>query len=329
MKKRSGIFYALLTSILWGIVSPFIKTGLSYNMTPMNFAGLRFTAVGVILLLYTYKKGLFKNIFSTLWENKNLFILLAVVNIFFGYAMYYLGVSMVPAAMSSIIMGTSPFANVLLTHFLIKNDRLNRHKVISIIISTFGVFLVLGIFQKGGALNLTSTILLGVGALYVNILLQGYSAIKLAQHKNHIDPIFLNGIQMFFGGVMLYLAGVSIEGYHNFIGLPWEFYGSLIVLILVSTFGFSFWFIALQDKNAKVSEINMCRMVQPLFGAILSWIMMKNEYPTFSSVSGMLIIMFSLLYYFKGREFMARVGSKKAQNDIDIKLDDSFSDMQK
>ena len=36
MKK--GLFYAILASVLWAIVNPFIKQGLSYDFTPMNFA---------------------------------------------------------------------------------------------------------------------------------------------------------------------------------------------------------------------------------------------------------------------------------------------------
>lgn len=47
MKK--GILYAVLASVLWAIVNPFIKQGLSYDFSPMNFAGLRFTVVGIIL----------------------------------------------------------------------------------------------------------------------------------------------------------------------------------------------------------------------------------------------------------------------------------------
>ena len=46
MKK--GLFYAILASVLWAIVNPFIKQGLSYDFTPMNFAGLRFTTVDQI-----------------------------------------------------------------------------------------------------------------------------------------------------------------------------------------------------------------------------------------------------------------------------------------
>lgn len=55
MKK--GLLYAILASVLWAIVNPFIKQGLSYDFTPMNFAGLRFTSVGVLLFAYTLRQG--------------------------------------------------------------------------------------------------------------------------------------------------------------------------------------------------------------------------------------------------------------------------------
>lgn len=55
MKK--GILYAVLASVLWAIVNPFIKQGLSYDFSPMNFAGLRFTVVGIILFAYTWHRA--------------------------------------------------------------------------------------------------------------------------------------------------------------------------------------------------------------------------------------------------------------------------------
>ena len=60
MKK--GLFYAILASVLWAIVNPFIKQGLSYDFSPMNFAGIRFTTVGIILFAYTWHKGMWKEI---------------------------------------------------------------------------------------------------------------------------------------------------------------------------------------------------------------------------------------------------------------------------
>ena len=62
MKK--GLLYAIMASVLWAIVNPFIKQGLSYDFTPMNFAGLRFTIVGIILFIYSWHKSMWKEIFE-------------------------------------------------------------------------------------------------------------------------------------------------------------------------------------------------------------------------------------------------------------------------
>lgn len=300
MFKKKGLLYAILASILWAIVNPVIKTGLSYDMTPMNFAGLRFTSVGIILLAYTWHKGMWEEV----RKNSKLFTLLTLVNIFLGYAAFYIGVNLVDGAISSIIMGTTPFVNIILSHIMTKHDKLNKHKVISILISLVGLLMIIGV--KSGGYSINGIGLVGIGLLFMNIIFQGYSAIKVVEYKANIDPVFLNAVQMFFGGFLLYVTGVAIEGYKQFIGKPMGFYLSLGILVFVSVFAFSFWFIALQDKNTKVSEVNMCRLINPILGAILSWIMLPDEVPTFNTVAGMIIIVFSLVFYFKGKEYFEK-----------------------
>lgn len=231
-------------------------------MSPMNFAGLRFTSVGIILLAYTWHKGMFAEI----KKYKDLFLLLTFVNIFLGYAAFYIGVNLVDGAVSSIIMGTTPFVNIILSHIMTTHDKLNKHKIISILISLVGLIMIIGV--KKGGYSVGTIGLIGIALLFLNIIFQGFSAIKLSEYKADIDPIFLNAVQMFFGGFLLYITGVAIEGYHNFIGKPLPFYLSLGTLVFVSVFAFSFWFMALQDKNTKVSEVNMCRLINPILGAV-------------------------------------------------------------
>ena len=124
MKK--GILYAVLASVLWAIVNPFIKQGLSYDFSPMNFAGLRFTVVGIILFAYTWHRGMWREIM----QHRRLFGNLILINMFMGYTAFYFGVDFVSGAISSIVMGLTPLINVLLAHLVASNDRLNRYKVL-------------------------------------------------------------------------------------------------------------------------------------------------------------------------------------------------------
>ncbi len=303
MKK--GLLYAIFASVLWAIVNPFIKQGLSYDFTPMNFAGLRFTIVGIILFIYTWHKGMWTEIKT----HRKLFLNLIFINMFFGYSAFYFGVDFVSGAISSIVMGMTPLINVLLAHLIATNDKLNKYKVISLLISLAGLLLIVGTGNDGAPLTWKG--IAGIVLLLLNIILQGYSAISVSEEKGKIGPVFLNAVQMFFGGLMIYGVGLATEGYHSFIGKPAGFYVSLGTLIFISVFAFSFWFIALQDKNSKVSDINMCRLINPILGAVLSWVMLAGEYPTWSTVSGMLIIVSSLVVYFKGKEIADKIKTYK------------------
>ena len=124
MKK--GILYAVLASVLWAIVNPFIKQGLSYDFSPMNFAGLRFTVVGIILFAYTWHRGMWREIM----QHRRLFGNLILINMFMGYTAFSFGVDFVSGAISSIVMGLTPLINVLLAHLVASNDRLNRRIIL-------------------------------------------------------------------------------------------------------------------------------------------------------------------------------------------------------
>ena len=208
MKK--GILYAVLASVLWAIVNPFIKQGLSYDFSPMNFAGLRFTVVGIILFAYTWHRGMWREIM----QHRRLFGNLILINMFMGYTAFYFGVDFVSGAISSIVMGLTPLINVLLAHLVASNDRLNRYKVVSLAVSLAGLLLIVGTGSDGSPLDWRG--IGGIVLLLACILFQGYSAISVSEDKGKVDPIFLNAVQMFFGGLLIYGVGIAAEGLGGF-----------------------------------------------------------------------------------------------------------------
>lgn len=297
MKK--GLFYAILASILWAIVNPFIKQGLTYGFSPMNYAGLRFTVSGIILMLLTWHPGMWREIV----QHRKLFSNLVVINMFLGYATFYWGVDLVSSAISSIVLGLTPLINVFLAHLIASNDKLTRYKVISLMVSLAGLLLIVGMGGEGGqALDVRG--ILGIVLLLASILFQGYSAIAVAEEKSRVNPVFLNAVQMLFGGIMLYAIGIAVEGFEPFWDKPAGSDACLAVLILISILSFNFWFKALQAGDTRVSDMNMCRLINPVLGAVLSWIMIAGESPTVSTVAGMGVIVFSLVIYFKGEDLM-------------------------
>lgn len=106
----------------------------------MNFAGIRFTSVGILLFAYTWHKGM--------WEEPA--APQAVPQPDFhqhAHGIHRFLASewdFVSGAISSIIMGMTPLINVLLAHLLASNDKLNGYKIVSLIVSLAGLLLTAG-----------------------------------------------------------------------------------------------------------------------------------------------------------------------------------------
>ena len=59
------------------------------------------------------------------------------------------------------------------------------------------------------------------------------------------------------------------------------------------------WFKLLQRPGVKVSELNLWKFINPVVGAVLSWLLIPNENPEWLTISGMIIITGSLIVFYK------------------------------
>ena len=104
----------------------------------------------------------------------------------------------------------------------------------------------------------------------------------------------------FHSGYVIF-AGLSdvlemIEGF-TFSDKPANYYYSLAWLSFLSAAAYSIWFLLLQRKGVKVSELNIWKFIIPVFGAILSWVLIPNESPDLVSVAGISITALALILF--------------------------------
>ncbi len=92
---------------------------------------------------------------------------------------------------------------------------------------------------------------------------------------------------MGIGGAALLLAGIVIEG-PPAQAVPLQFYAILGWLAFLSAAAFSLWFHLLQ--RVPISDLNMWKFLIPLSGAVLSWLLLKNEHPDLLTVCGMVLV---------------------------------------
>ncbi|MGQ1948177.1 DMT family transporter [Geofilum sp. OHC36d9] len=290
MKKflNSTTFLAIVASWLWSTAFVGVKIGLQYQ-TPFQFAGIRFFISGILLFLYF---GNPRQFFTQIRQHPWFILLISLVQITFQYALFYSGLNLVPGALAAMVVGSSPLFVAVFVHFALKNDRMTRAKLLSILIGVAGIAIItLGranVEMKG------EYEWLGILLLIINNFSSGYSSVLVLKKSTGVSPVVLSSSSLMIGGFMLFAVSVPLEGL-NMGPFPLEYYLSLGWLSFLSAAAFTIWFGLIKRPGVKISELNVWKFLIPVSGAILSWLLIKDEKPDLISVIGMVVIGLSLI----------------------------------
>lgn len=290
MKKylSQTILLAIIACLLWSSAFVGVKIGLKYH-TPLQFAGIRFAISGLILIPVVHNFSKFR---KEVKENFAYVCLIAFLQVILQYSLFYLGVSMVPASIAAMIVGSSPLFVAFVAHFSIPGDRMDWFKTSSILLGIIGVAVItLGrkSLPSGAEIALT-----GVVLLLLNNLASGITNVVIARKQQTISPMVLTSASLFIGGFFLFMISIPIEGLQYRV-FPLEYFVALGWLSFLSAAAITIWNTLLRRPKVKVSELNIWKFLIPVSGAILSWLILPDESPDIVSVSGMILIATSLL----------------------------------
>ncbi len=284
-------FLAIVACLLWSTAFVGIKIGLQYT-TPLQFAGIRFFIAGLLIIPLTKN---FSTIVRSIKKYPFHFLRVSFFQTIVLYSLFNTGISKVPGAIAAIIIGSQPLFAALISNFMLKNDRMNIKKLITISMGIIGIVLIAyhrawdtesGKEQFWGVIILTlANISSGIGNVYVSRL------------KGMVPPAVLSSSQMSFGGLVIFIMSLFIEGPFTGFNQPLPYFLSLGWLSFLSASAFTIWFFLLQRPNVKVSDLNIWKFIIPIFGAILSWIIIPEEKPEIVPIIGMVIIATSLILY--------------------------------
>ncbi len=281
-------FLAIVACLLWSSAFVGVKIGLKYH-TPLQFAGIRFVISGIMLLPVIYDFGRFWKETS---QNFGFVLLIAFLQVILQYSLFYMGISLLPASISAMIVGSSPLFIALIAHFFVKGDRMTLPKSGSIVLGIIGVAIITIGRKKlpsGAEIALT-----GVVLLILNNVVSAISNIVIARKKHTISPLVLTSSSLFIGGLGLLFISFPVEGLPQKF-FPSEYFVALAWLSFLSAAAISIWNTLLRRPEIKVSELNIWKFLIPVSGAALSWLILPNEWPDLKSVSGMVLIGISLV----------------------------------
>ena len=209
LKKVNGIMMGILACFLWSTAFAGVKIGFRYLPAPFTFAGLRFTLAGLILIPFCWRRDAFR----LMLHHRRLIAYVVLLNTAIGYALYYIAMSYVDGATASIIIGTGPLITAVMTHFLMEDDKLDRGKLMSILVGMLGIVVIITNSKPVTPVGRKEVV--GILLLLINSTLTSYANIKVAEMKGGIDGRFLTSNQMLWGGLLLLLMGRLFEGSYN------------------------------------------------------------------------------------------------------------------
>ena len=289
--KRNTIFWAMIACLLWSTAYAGIKLGLQYD-TPFHFAGVRFIISGLLILPFTVKPALF---FKMVRENWKVVAWVTTLQIVVNYSLFYQGLNLVPGALGAVIYGAQPLIIAIVASVMHKEDKLTRKKIVTILFGISGVILISAgrqAFKLGTELEL-----LGIMMILIANIATAMSNVIISLRGKDINPFVLSSSSLFFGGILLYLISIPIEGRPKG-PLSMEYWLILSWLCFMAATAFSIWFKLLQRPGVRVSELNLWKFITPVAGAVLSWLLIPDEHPEWLTISGMIIITVSLIVYY-------------------------------
>jgi drug/metabolite transporter (DMT)-like permease len=285
-----------------------VKIGLRYT-TPLQFAGFRFFLSGLYILPFCGHIGQSLRQIGKNWKEV---LRLALFQTFLLYTLFYLGISLVPAAITAIIIGASPLFSAILAHLFLADDKLSLRKILSISLGMLGVVIIA--VSRGSFSWVEGKEFWGILILIMANVAGSMGNVMVVKYRTGLPPVLLNSAQLMTGGLGLILLSIPFEGLSFGINEA-PYYISLGWLSFMSAAAFSIWFVLLRRPGVKVSELNVWKFLIPVFGAILSWTLLASEKPEVVALTGMLLIGLSLIVLNANHKRNAKNATDEKSND--------------
>lgn len=290
--KKFAIIFSIFAMFLWGSAIPTIKTtylelgiGASDTGQKILVAGIRFFMAGIITLIYflIFDKN-YKDFKKLDWK---FVIILGLIQTSIQYLFYYIGLSNTFGVKSSIIQAANSFIVVIFSTLLLPEDKINSKMILALIIGTIGIIITnTGKPIGGQAMKLT-----GEGFIIVSTSVNALCTVLVRKYGKGMNGYLLTGLQFFVGSIILIIVGRSLSG--GWISFTSKAAILLVYAAFISATAFTIWTLVLQEHSA--NEFGIYKLFIPLFGSILSVIVLGEVFTLRLALGMVLVLSASLI----------------------------------
>ncbi len=258
-----------IISTVWGTTWLAIRIGLE-TVPPFLSAGIRCCFAAVVLYGMVRVRGVPVPLTRNAWR---VYVSLGVLTIGIPFGLIYWGQQYIPTGLSSILFGAFPLWVAILSHLMLRDERLNVFKVIAVVLGFIGVVVIFSAESSIG----DARAFLGMSAVLVSTILQALALIVIKKFGEPVSPIAMNFIGMAMGGGLLLIMSVLLEGGQD---VTWTgaAVGSLLYLAVVGsvvTFMAYFWLL----KRIEAVYLSLSSFINPIVAVVLGSVVLGERLP--------------------------------------------------
>ena len=249
--------YALICAI-WGSTWVVIKIGL-VGVPPFLGAGLRFLlSTALIGAAIAFRRSRFR-----LTHEERICVLSAGVLVFWlDYAAVYWAEMHISSGLTAVLFSTMPLMTSMLSAYWTRTEKLNRRKLIGILVGIVGTVLLFWPQERLGAYQVLG-MLATLGASFCAAI----NLVMMKKYGRHADPFLVNFFGMALGAACLLVMSVVLERRS---AVAWT-RSNLLAIAYLSAFGsviaFSAYYYLIKRMDATI--VSLSTLIIPIVALAL------------------------------------------------------------
>lgn len=285
--NRKSWFLLLLLSFLWGGSFFFVEIALT-ALPIFTIVFLRVFLGALILLFFIFLSGREIPRSKKIWIN--LFVM-GVLNNVIPFCMIVSGQQYISGGFASILNGTTPFFTVVVAHFLTRDEKINKGKILGVISGFLGVLILIGFesLQKG------SNEIIGILAVLTAAISYSFAGIWGRRFKSlEIDPVVTSTGQLISSSLVLFPVMLIVDQPWKLSMPPANVWVAIGGIALFSTsLAYIIFFKILSSSGA--TNVMLVTFLVPI-SAILLGIFVLSEKFEIQYFAGMALIAIGLIF---------------------------------
>ncbi|HDR8065279.1 TPA: EamA family transporter [Bacillus cereus] len=262
------IFNYILVCIIFGTTFLTIKMGIEAGVPPLFSAGIRFFLAGIILMIIFKLKR--KEIMPHIFSKRIMYAGFCLT--FMTFASLYWSEQYISSGLAAVLSATGPMM-ILLIQAKRNREKLQKEQLVALVIALIGVIFVSlpGMHQQVSFIWSIACIVLVIGELFYGI--GSIRSKEILSDLSNVSPFLINGIQMFYGGILLLIASIIVEQPNVTVLTSWSVQWPILYLIFIGSIGGHGLYYWLLSKTNPVFPSTWL-YVSPLIAIIVGYIIL-------------------------------------------------------